>query len=137
MALPVEFEVLKRFKTIAVVGLTSNESRPSYQVARYMQQQGYRIIPVNPQETEVLGEKAYSSLRDVPEPVEFVNVFRRPTYTPQIVEDAVAIGAKAVWLQVGIVNAEAERKAREAGLLFVQDRCVLHEHRKMKHCGLV
>lgn len=131
------FEVLKRFRIIAVVGLSADEQRPSYRVSRYMQQQGYRIIPVNPYETEVLGEKAYPSLRDVPEPVEVVNVFRRPHSTPQIVEEAIATGAKAVWLQEGIRNASAEEKARAGGLLFVQDRCILKEHRKMRETGLL
>ncbi|HEY8491855.1 MAG TPA: CoA-binding protein [Dehalococcoidia bacterium] len=128
-------EILTRFRTVAVVGLSSNPARPSYGVARYLQEQGYRIIPVNPHETEVLGERAYPSLRDVPEPVEVVDVFRRPEHTPAVVADAVAVGAKAVWLQLGIVNGEAERLARAAGLLFVQDRCMLVEHRRLKEGG--
>jgi predicted CoA-binding protein len=91
---------------------------------------------VNPNETEVLGEKAYPTIADVPEPVEFVDVFRRPQFTPQIVDEAIAAGAKAVWLQQGIRNEEARRKAEAAGLLFVQDRCVLQEHRRMRSQGL-
>jgi hypothetical protein len=137
MALPVEFQILKQFKTIVVVGLSAEPWRPSHSVARYMQEQGYRIIPVNPNVQEVLGERAYPSLRDVPEPVEFVDVFRRPEYTPAVVEDAIAVGAKAVWLQQGIRNEEARKKALDAGLLFVQDRCVLVEHQRMRQQGLV
>jgi uncharacterized protein len=132
-----EFDILERFKTIVVVGLSSEEWRPSYRVTRYMQEQGYRIIPVNPNETEVLGEQAYATIGDVPGPIEFVDVFRRPEFAPQVIEEAVAAGAKAVWLQQGIRSEEAKRKAEEAGLLFVQDRCVLQEHQKMVRQRLV
>lgn len=131
MAVSTEFEILRRFKTIVVVGLSSEEWRASNSVSKYMQEHGYRIIPVNPNEKEVLGETAYATIGDVPEPVEFVDVFRRAQFTPQVVEEAIAAGAKAVWLQLGIRNEEARRKAEDAGLLFVQDRCVLQEHRKM------
>ncbi len=97
-----------------------------------MQRQGYRIIPVNPKETEVLGEKAYGTLQEIPEPVDLVNVFRRPAQTPEVVRSAIAIGAKAVWLQLGIANEEAQAIAEQAGLPFVQDRCLLIEHRRTR-----
>jgi predicted CoA-binding protein len=137
MTIATEFGILRRFKTIVVVGLSSEEWRPSYRVSRYMQEQGYRIIPVNPNETEVLGEKAYATISDVPEPADFVDVFRRPEFAPEVVDEAIAAGAKAVWLQQGIRSEEARRKAEEAGLLFVEDRCVLQEHQKMIRQGLV
>jgi len=123
--------VLRNSKTIAVVGLSSNRRRPSYGVSEYMQSMGYRIIPVNPQETEVLGEKAYASLDDVPEPVDIVNVFRRSEFVPEIVDAAIRIGAKCVWMQEGVTHEEAAAKARAAGLEVVMNRCILKEHRRM------
>jgi predicted CoA-binding protein len=123
--------LLRNAKTIAVVGLSSRRSRPSYGVSEYMQSQGYRIIPVNPNETEVLGEKAWASLEDIPEDVDIVDVFRRPECVPEIVDSAIRIGAKGVWMQEGVVNEEAAGKARAAGLEVVMDRCILKEHRKM------
>lgn len=129
MARPME-EILKTAKTIAVVGLSSDESKPSYGVSEYMQRRGYRIIPVNPRETEVLGEKAYARLEDIPEPVDIVNVFRRPTLTPEVAASAVAMGAKVLWLQLGIENDEAQRIAEAGGLDVVMDRCILIEHRR-------
>ncbi len=123
-------EILDSAKTIAVVGLSSDESKPSYGVSEYMQRKGYRIIPVNPKETEVLGEKAYARLEDIPEPVDIVNVFRRPLQTPEVAQSAVAIGAKSLWLQLGIENDEAKRIAEEGGLDVVMDRCILIEHRR-------
>lgn len=128
--MPDELEILRACRVIAVVGLSSNRFRPSYEVAEYMQSKGYRIIPVNPNETRVLGEKAYARLEDVPEPVDCVNVFRRPEAVPQIVDSAIAIGAKAVWMQLDITHAEASAKARAAGLLVVEDRCLLIEYRR-------
>jgi uncharacterized protein len=125
-----ELEILKSCRTIAVVGLSANKFRPSYDVAAYMQRAGYRIIPVNPQETEVLGEKCYARLEDIPEPVDCVNVFRRPEFVPEIVDSAIAIGAKALWLQLDVVHEEAAGKARAAGLMVVQNRCLLIEHRR-------
>jgi predicted CoA-binding protein len=116
-------------RTIAVVGLSSDPAEPSLGVAGYLKRHGYRVVPVNPKETRVLGEPAYPDLGSVPEPVDVVNVFRRPEATPEIVREAAAIGAKGVWLQEGIASAEAERLAREAGLLFVQDRCIRSSHR--------
>jgi predicted CoA-binding protein len=115
-------------KTIAVVGLSSDPSRPSYGVARYMQRQGYRIIPVNPNEDEVLGEQAYATLRDVPVPVDVVDVFRRSEYVPEVVDDAIAIGAPVLWLQQGVINPQAASRAQAAGLAVVMDRCIKVEH---------
>lgn len=120
--------ILNNSRTIAVVGLSDDPSRASYGVSRYMQAEGYRIIPVNPQHTEVLGEKCYPDLRSVPEPVDLVNVFRRPAQCAEVARDAVAIGAKALWLQLGIVNEEAREIAEAAGLLVVMDRCIKIDH---------
>lgn len=125
-------ELLTSARTIAVVGLSSRRARPSYSVSEYMQSAGYRIIPVNPQESEVLGEKAYPDLDSVPEPVDIVDVFRRSDFVPEVVEAAIRIGAKAVWMQEGVVHEEAAERARAAGLTVVMDRCILKEHRKMK-----
>ncbi|HLH71694.1 MAG TPA: CoA-binding protein [Chloroflexota bacterium] len=119
--------LLRATKTIAVVGLSSNPTRASHGVSRYMQRQGYRIIPVNPQETEVLGEKAYARLEDVPEPVDMVNIFRLPQYVPPIVDSAIAIGAKSIWMQLGIRHDEAAAKAENAGLEVVMDKCLMVE----------
>jgi uncharacterized protein len=123
-------ELLKKYKTIAVVGLSSNPMRPSFGVTEYMQGAGYRIIPVNPSETEVLGEKSYAQLEDVPERIEIVNVFRRAERVPPVVESAIRVGAKVVWMQMGIENEEAAEKARAAGLVVVEDACILVEHRR-------
>jgi len=123
-------EILKKYKTIAVVGLSSNPARASYGVTEYMQRVGYRIIPVNPNEREVLGEKCYARLEDVPEEIEIVDVFRRTERVPAVVESAIKVGAKVVWMQLGIENAEAAEKARAAGLMVVEDACVLVEHRR-------
>ena len=114
--------------TIAVVGLSSDPSRPSFGVARYVQRHGYRIIPVNPYEQLVLGERAYPSLREVPVPVDVVNVFRRPEFVLEVAEDAIALGARALWLQFGVVHEEAARRAQAAGLAVVMDRCIKVEH---------
>jgi hypothetical protein len=124
-------EILKNSRTIAVVGLSGNPMRVSNGVSAYMQRSGYRIIPVNPQETEVLGERSYARLEDVPEKIDIVNVFRRPEYTPEIVESAIKVGAETVWMQEGVVNDVAAARAREAGLEVVMDKCILKEHRKM------
>lgn len=123
-------EILKKYKNIAVVGLSSNPLRPSFEVTQYMQESGYRIIPVNPTETEVLGEKSYARLEDVPEKVEIVNVFRRPEDVPPIVEGAIAVGAKVLWMQLGIENAAAAERGRAAGLTVIEDACILVEHRR-------
>jgi predicted CoA-binding protein len=124
-----EQEILDRYRTIVVVGLTGNPSKPSHYVSAYMQAQGYRIIPVNPDEEEVLGERCYPDLASVPEPVEFVDVFRRPEFCGEVARQAVAAGAKAIWLQSGIVSDEARRVAKEAGIDYVEDACVMVEHR--------
>ena len=123
-------EILKKYKTIAVVGLSSSPARSSHGVAEYMQEAGYRIIPVNPNEREVLGEKSYARLEDVPEKIEIVDIFRRADVVPQVVDGAIRIGAKVVWMQLGIENAVAAERAREAGLMVVEDACILMEHRK-------
>lgn len=124
-------EILKSSHTIAVVGLSSSHMRPSNGVASYLQRAGYRVIPVNPNETEVLGEKSYARLEDIPEKIDIVDVFRRPEFVPEIVESAIKIGAKTVWLQEEVVHEAAAQRAREAGLSVVMDRCILKEHRKM------
>jgi predicted CoA-binding protein len=113
-------------RTIAVVGLSSKPNRPSLEVARYLQEHGYRIVPVNPKETEVLGERAYASLADVPERIDVVDVFRRAEETPAIARDAVAIGARVLWLQEGIVSDEAARIATEGGLEVIMGVCIRH-----------
>ena len=125
-----EQQILQSCHTIAVVGLSSNPLRPSYEVAKFMQKHGYRIIPVNPREVEVLGEPCYARLEDVPEKVDCVDVFRRSEFVSAIVDSAIAIGAKAVWLQLDIVDEEAIARAQAAGLLAVQNRCLLIEHRR-------
>jgi predicted CoA-binding protein len=123
--------LLRSAKTIAVVGLSPKRFRASYGVAQYMQQQGYRIIPVNPGHTEILGERCYPDLDSVPEPVDIVNVFRRSEFVPPVVDAAIRIGAKAVWMQEGVLHQEAAEKARGAGLEVVMDRCILKEHRHL------
>lgn len=116
--------IVRSARVIAVVGLSANPRRPSNEVARYLQRQGLRIVPVNPNITEALGERSYPSLRDVPFPVDVVDVFRRPVALPGIAEDAVAIGAKALWLQLGVINREGAESAHRAGLDVVMDRCL-------------
>jgi uncharacterized protein len=125
-------DILRSSKTIAVVGLSSNPFRPSHEVAAYLRSVGYRIIPVNPNESEVLNVKAFARLEDIPEPVDIVDVFRRPEEVPEVADSAIAIGAKVLWLQLGITNAAAAAKARAAGLRVVEDACVLVEHKKRK-----
>lgn len=121
-------QILDECRIIAVVGLSSNPIRPSHGVAAYMQRCGYRINPVNPFETEVLGEKCYPSLKDVPEKVDLVDIFRRSEEAGQAVDEAIEIGAKAVWLQEGVIDGEAVKRAESAGLLAVMDLCWLKEH---------
>ena len=118
-------------KTIAVVGLSSRPWRASYGVAEYMQAAGYRIIPVNPRETEVLGEKAYPTLHDATMPIDIVDIFRRSEFVPAIVDAAIAIGAKCVWMQEGVVHSEAAAKAEAAGLTVAMDSCILKVHRQL------
>jgi len=123
-------ELLKTAKTIAVVGLTDSPLRPSYGVSHYMLSQGYRIIPVNPNISDWMGEKAYASLLDVPEKIDIVNVFRRSDAVPDVVEQAIQIKAPAIWMQEGVVHEAAAEKARQAGIFVVMDICILKEHRK-------
>lgn len=129
--MPVGENLLRSAKTIAVVGLSSRRSRASYGVSEYMQAHGYRIIPVNPNESEVLGEKAYATLDEIPGHVDIVDVFRRSEFVPEIVDAAIRIGAQGVWMQEGVVHDDAAAMARAAGLEVVMDHCILKEHRKM------
>lgn len=123
-------EILKTSKTIAVVGLSSRRHRPSYGVAQYLQSAGYRIIPVNPAETEILGEKCYARLEDIPERVDIVDIFRRSEFVPEIVEAAIRIGARGVWMQEGVIHPQAAERARSAGLFVIMNTCILKEHIK-------
>ena len=125
-------KILDGCRTIAVVGLSSNPARASNGVASYMRRNGYRVIPVNPNETEVFGEKAYASLADVPSKVELVDIFRRSDEAGRAVDEAIVIGAKAVWLQEGVIDHMAAQRAVDAGLLVVMDRCWLKEHRRFQ-----
>jgi uncharacterized protein len=125
-------DILRTYRTVAVVGLSSNEMRPSYGVAEYLHGAGYRIIPVNPNEREVLGEKSYARLTDVPGKVEIVDVFRRSELVKPTADEAVKIGAKVLWMQIGVVNDEAAKKAQAAGLLVVMDACLLVEHKRRR-----
>jgi uncharacterized protein len=122
-------DLLQRAKTIAVVGLSNKPLRPSHGVSLYMQQQGYRIIPVNPNIQGSLGERAYAFLRDVPEKIDIVNIFRRPEFVPEVVDQAIALGIPAVWMQEDVIHEQAAEKARQAGIFVVMDRCILKEHR--------
>jgi predicted CoA-binding protein len=122
--------ILEKYKTLVVVGLSSKPSRPSYGVAAYMLSQGYRIIPVNPHEESVLGQKACASLDEVLEPVELVVVFRRSEFVPEVIESAIRKGAKVIWMQEGVTHDAATARARAAGLTVIQDRCILKEHAK-------
>jgi predicted CoA-binding protein len=121
-------ELLRRARTIAVVGLSGNPLRPSHGVSAYMQSHGYRIIPVNPQVDSCLGEKAYASLLDIPEKIDIVNIFRRPEYVEGIVDQAIQLKVPAVWMQEEVSHEKAAEKARQAGIFVVMDRCILKEH---------
>lgn len=129
--------ILRTARTVAVVGLSPNPERPSHRVARYLQGQGYRIVPVNPTVESVLGERSYPSLAEIPEPVDVVDVFRRSEEVPPLVEEAIRIRAKAVWMQEGVVHEEAAAKARAAGLAVVMDRCMLKEHSRLRQAGRI
>jgi len=126
-----EEEILKSSRTVAVVGLSANPERPSSRVASYLKENGYKIIPVNPTEREILGEVCYPDLSSVPEKVDVVDIFRRSEDVPAIVEEAIKTGAKSVWMQEGVINEPAAAQAREARLPVVMDRCMLKEHRKL------
>ena len=130
-------EILTSTKTIAVVGLSNKPDRPSHEIASYLKDAGYRIIPVNPGIQEALGQKAYASLKDIPEKVDVVQIFRRSEDVPPIVEEAIAIGAKVVWMQTGIVNEEAAARAEAAGLKAVVDTCMRAVHRTLRARGAV
>jgi uncharacterized protein len=122
-------DLLKRSRIIAVVGLSNSPLRPSYGVSAYMQTNGYQIVPVNPQIKEALGEKAYASLLDVPEKIDIVNVFRRPEFVEEIVDQAIQLKVPAIWMQEEVVNEKAAEKARKSGIFVVMDRCILKEHK--------
>jgi predicted CoA-binding protein len=125
-------KILETVRVIAVVGLSGHAWRPSNRVSGYMQTAGYRIIPVNPNEREVLGEKAYATLDEVPEKIDLVNVFRRSEFVPPVVEAAIRVGAKAVWMQEEVIHEAAAERARSAGLGVVMDRCIMQEHIRWK-----
>ena len=128
-------ELLHNSRTIAVVGLSGKRYRPSYGVAEYLKRVGYRIIPVNPQETEVLGERAYPDLDSIPEKVDIVDIFRRSEFVPEIVEAAIRIGAKVIWMQEDVYDEAAAARAEEAGLAVVMDRCILKDHRRLAYAS--
>jgi predicted CoA-binding protein len=122
-------ELLQRSKTIAVVGLSNSPMRPSYGVSAYMQSRGYRIIPVNPAISEALGEKSYASLLEIPEKIDMVNIFRRPEFVEEIVDQAIQLKVPAIWMQEGVINQKAAAKAEKAGIFVLMDLCILKEHR--------
>ena len=124
-------DLLRSAHTIAVVGLSSSRFRASYGVSQYMQSAGYHIIPVNPNEQQVLGEKAYARLEDVPEKIDVVDVFRRSEFVPEIVDSAIRVGARAIWMQEGVSDEAAAQRARKAGLFVVMDICILKQHRRL------
>jgi predicted CoA-binding protein len=126
-------EILQKYKKIAVVGLSSDPGRASFGVSRYMQNSGYEITPVNPNEVSVLGEKAFARLDEVPDPIEIVDIFRRSEFVPDVVDSAIRRGARVIWMQLGVVHEEAAQRARTAGLDVVMDLCILQEH--MKYFG--
>lgn len=131
----IERDILTRYRTIAVVGLSADPGRPSQRVARYLQQQGYRIIPVNPREKEILGEKCYPDLCSVPEEIDVVDIFRAPKAVPRVVAQAIYVSAKAVWMQEGVVHEAAAARAGQAGMAVVMDRCMMKEHNRMMGKG--
>ncbi|MBT9163142.1 MAG: hypothetical protein DDT24_00045 [Chloroflexi bacterium] len=128
----IEEEILNSSKTVAVVGLSPRMERPSFAVASYLKEHGFRIIPVNPTAEEILGERSYPDLSSIPGRVDVVDIFRRSEEVLPIVEEAIKIGAKSIWMQEGVVNEEAAGRARDAGLLVIMDRCMLKEHRRLK-----
>jgi predicted CoA-binding protein len=129
------WEIMQSARTVAVVGLSGKRYRPSYGVAEYLKREGYRVIPVNPEETEVLGEKSYPDLDSVPDEIDVVDIFRRPEFVPEIVEAAIRKGAKVIWMQEGVIHEQAAERAREAGLTVVMDRCILKDHRRLAHAS--
>src|ERR1700730_247336 len=125
-------EILRSYHTIGIVGLSSNPARPSYGVSEYMQSAGYRIVPVNPNEREVLGERSYARLEDVPDKIDIVDIFRRIEEVRSVVDSAVGIGAKVIWMQLGIEDHKSAEKARAAGLIVVMNACILIEHQRYR-----
>ncbi len=132
---PTSAAILKNYHTVAMVGLSPKPERPSYQVAQYLQNHGYRVIPVNPGCHEILGETCYKSLKDIPFPVEVVDIFRQVDAIPAIVEEALAVGAKAVWMQLGLTEPQSAAKAEKAGLQVVMDRCMKIDHAALQEAG--
>src|SRR5258707_3967023 len=128
-------DILRSARTIAVVGLSNKRFRPSYGVAEYMKRAGYRIIPVNPGQSEIMGETCYPDLDSIPDPVDIVDIFRRPEFVPDVVEAAIRKGAKAIWMQEGVIHEEAARRAEEAGIAVIMDRCLLKDHRRLAHAS--
>ena len=126
-----EATILNNYRIIAMVGLSPDPNRPSHRVAKYLINQGYKVIPVNPDAQEILGTRSYSNMSSIPEPIEIVDIFRRSEEVMPIVDEAIKVGAKAVWMQEGVVNEEAESKAQDAGLMVVMDRCMLKEHKRL------
>ena len=127
-----EDKILKEYRNVAVVGLSPKSDRPSYRVASYLDQHGYRIIPVSPNAQQILGKTSYPNLSSIPETVEVVDIFRRADKVMPVIEEAIKVGAKAVWMQEGIINEEAAARARDAGLLVVMDKCMLKEHSRLR-----
>jgi len=131
----IEERILNSSRTIAIVGLSSKPDQPSYRVASYLKEQGYKMIPVNPAEKEILGERCYPDLTSIPESIDVVDIFRRSEKVPPIVEEAIRIGANAVWMQEGVINEEAASRARKAGLMVVMDKCMRKEHQRLHGRG--
>jgi predicted CoA-binding protein len=128
-------DILRTARTIAVVGLSGKRFRPSFGVTEYMQRAGYRIIPVNPNESQILGERSYPDLDSVPGEIDIVDIFRRSEYVPEIVEAAIRKGAKAIWMQEGVAHEAAAQRAAAAGLMVLMDRCILKDHRRLAHAS--
>jgi len=126
-----EATILNEYRIIAMVGLSPNPNRPSHRVAKYLINQGYKVIPVNPDAQEILGTRSYSNMSSIPEPIEIVDIFRRSEEVMPIVDEAIKIGAKVVWMQEGVINEKAAMKAQNAGLLVIMDRCMLKEHKRL------
>ena len=128
-------DILRTARTIAVVGLSGKRFRPSFGVTEYMQRNGYRIIPVNPHESEILGEHCYPDLDSVPGPVDIVDIFRRSEFVPEIVEAAIRKGARAIWMKEGVIHEAAAKRATQAGLVVIMDHCILKDHRRFAHAS--
>jgi predicted CoA-binding protein len=126
-----EAKILNEYRTVAIVGLSPDPSRPSHRVAKYLINHGYKVIPVNPDAQEILGTRSYSDMNSIPEPIEIVDIFRRSEEVMPIVDEAIKIGAKVVWMQEGVINEEAASRARDAGLLVVMNKCMFKEHQRL------